>query len=155
MDLDTLTQLLISDGTLNDNFVTLKEDTGDAFIAEIIALYISDSRDVIASLKALVLGKSRGDNSNESSGDEGSDAEARPDFDAIARLAHRFKGSSLNLGVARVSCLCTELRSLCAEENGVQLREAVRKIEDESKRSERALQEYLDPHKKLTSHDAT
>lgn len=71
-----------------DTLAQLQEDGAPDIVAELIELFLADSAGLIVELAAAV--------------------EAR-DCEAIARIAHRFKGSSSNLGAGTLASRCHDL----------------------------------------------
>ena len=94
LSVEALEAELVREGYFDNNFVGLREDAGDAFMFELVELYISDSEEVMAAFEKVK-------------------ANDEVDFDDVQYLAHRLKGSSLNVGMTEICHKCTEIRQLC------------------------------------------
>lgn len=101
-----------------DALSELQEDGGPDIVSELIELFIEDSVTLLADLEGAVQGR---------------------DCDAIGRIAHRFKGSSANLGARILASQCQALEA-CGKQGNTSGLEALHAgIRSEFERAERAL----------------
>ena len=116
----------MGDGVFDNNFLSLKEDAGEELLAEILTLYISDGEETVGSLAKLC---------------EPADG---CDLEEVQKLVHRFKGSSLNVGVAQICECCMDIRRLCVEEKKEEVRDKIASLGQTFGRTKADLEAYLE-----------
>ena len=97
-------------------------------LPEILGLYITDGEETTSDLLKLSEG-------------EGVDA---LDFGSIQELVHRFKGSSLSIGVAQVCLLCKEIRETCVQKKGLETKQKLSELRTTFVELRGNLEAYLD-----------
>jgi len=115
--------------------VSLKDDVGEELLPEILNLYISDGEETLGSLVQLSNG-----------GDKA------VDFPEIQKLIHRFKGSSLNIGIAQMCGYCKDIRKLCVEKNAEETKRELASMREGFLKVKEELESYIESLLKRKRH---
>jgi len=124
---------LLKEGVLDDNFISLKEDAGEEMLPEILELYTSEGEELTKKLLEL------------------SEADGMAcHLEEIQNLIHRFKGSSLNVGIAKMCASCIEVRQYCVDKDLPKARAGLVQMREEFAKAKEELEAYLEafPKKK-------
>ncbi len=124
---------LLKEGVFDENFVSLKEDAGEEMLPEILDLYTSEGEDLTSKLVALSEADDLAGNLME-----------------IQNLIHRFKGSSLNVGIAKMCACCIQVRQFCVDKDLTKTQSGLLQMRQEFTRIKDELEAYFEsfPNKK-------
>lgn len=97
---------------------SLKEIGGDDFFREILSMYFNQSEEIMSNIKT-----------NYSSGN----------IDEVKALAHKLKGSCLNIGVTKMAEVCRKLEKEIKDNNISNLSEIISELESVSSETNKQL----------------